>query len=244
MRTVCFVLLLFCSHLVAAQSGEEIISKMYSKYHGKWHKTLTFVQKTEFYKNDSLKGTQTWYEAIKYPNLFRIDLGSPDSGNTSLWRDGIAYRYKKHQMISSRGDANELIFLLGGMYSYSLDSVKNMMKSFKFDLSKSYDSVWQGNKIYVVGSDSVGQEADQFWVDKKRLVVVRLLQFTEGRKSDARFSGHVKKGNSWVESKVDFYINDKLVQKEFYQSISTDVSLPDEFFHPALLFDKHWYKKD
>lgn len=244
MRNILLLILCLQSLYTYAQSGEEVVNRMYNKYHGKWHQTLTFVQKTEFYRNDSLKGTQTWYEAIKYPELFRIDIGSPDSGNTSLFRNGVTYRYKNKQMVSSRGGENDLIFLLGGMYFQPLDSVKETMKSLHIDISQMHDTVWKGEKVYVIGSDSAGKRADQFWVDKKKLVVVRLIQFNKDRKTDAQFSGHIRKGESWVETKVSFYVNDKLVQKEIYTSISTATELPDTFFHPATLFESHWFVKE
>jgi hypothetical protein len=243
MRIILLLIFSFCYLFATARSGEDIVNKMYNKYHGKWHPTLTFVQKTEFYRNDSLKSTQTWYEAIKYPKLFRIDIGSPDSGNTSLFRNDVTYRYKNKQLISSRGGENELIFLLGGIYFLPLDSVKRTMNSLHIDISQMHDTVWKGEKVYVIGSDSVGKRADQFWVDKKKLVVVRLIQFNKDRKTDAQFSGHVRKGESWVETKVSFYVNDKLMQNEFYTSISTIRDLPDELFHPATLFESHWFVK-
>jgi hypothetical protein len=55
-------------------NSEKVLKQMYDRYSGKWYHTFTFVQKTENFKNDSLVKTSTWYEAIMFPDKFRIDL--------------------------------------------------------------------------------------------------------------------------------------------------------------------------
>ena len=54
-------------------NSEKVLKQMYDRYSGKWYHTFTFVQTTESYKNDSLSKTSTWYEAVMFPDKFRID---------------------------------------------------------------------------------------------------------------------------------------------------------------------------
>ena len=66
--------LIFCSFFTKKDS-EEVLQKMYRQYAGKWMHSFTFNQTTENYRNDSLIRTATWYEAVVYPDKFRIDFG-------------------------------------------------------------------------------------------------------------------------------------------------------------------------
>ena len=58
-----------------------LLHKMYDRYQGKWHHSLTFNQTTEQYRHDSLIRSATWYERILYPDKLRIDFDSVQSGN-------------------------------------------------------------------------------------------------------------------------------------------------------------------
>jgi hypothetical protein len=62
-------------------NSKEVLTSMYKRYHGTWHKSLKFNQTTERFRNDSLVNTATWYETIVYPDLLRIDIGSAKRAN-------------------------------------------------------------------------------------------------------------------------------------------------------------------
>ena len=84
-KSLLLLLALSFSGLLPADSGgKEILKMMHDRYAGKWYRTLTFNQKTEMYQNDSLLQTQTWYEALIFPDKFRIDFGPSDSGNSVI----------------------------------------------------------------------------------------------------------------------------------------------------------------
>ncbi len=57
------------------KDAEAVLREMHNKYAGKWYKSFTFTQTTEQFRNDSLLKTSTWYEAIIFPDKFRIDFG-------------------------------------------------------------------------------------------------------------------------------------------------------------------------
>jgi len=50
-----FAASLLCGESVFAQTGEDLVKQMHKKYYGRWYHTLTFVQTTDIYRNDSLK---------------------------------------------------------------------------------------------------------------------------------------------------------------------------------------------
>src|SRR5262249_48285840 len=82
-------------------TGHDIVKKMHDRYAGKWYRSFTFSQTTEVYRNDSLRSTQTWYEFIRFPERFRMDFGSADSGNAAIFRRDSCYRFRNGKLRST-----------------------------------------------------------------------------------------------------------------------------------------------
>ena len=232
-------ILLVCVAIAAlaftkATTGEDIVKKMYSKYAGKWHKALVFKQTTERYRNDSLKSTQTWHEYMLAPDKLRIDIEPLDKGNSIIFRADSTYSIRNSKVVAARADENDLIFLLGGLYFYPLEKSTAKLKSLGYDLTKSYEDTYNGKPIYVIGASSKDDlSVNQLWVDKKDLYLVRMIKHEKQTKQDAQFTGHQKIGNGWTETKVHFYVNDKLLQVETYFDCKEAESLDEKMFDPA-----------
>jgi len=158
-------------------SGRDIVKKMHDRYAGKWYHTLTFTQTTEMYRNDSLRGTQTWHEFIRFPDRFRMDFGAADSGNAVIFRGDSAYRYRNGQLRSVTINNNEgLIFLLGGIYFYRLEQTCQILSdSLHFDLTQTREDNWKGHPVYVIGKEG----ANQLWIDQQNLCLVRMIKATK-----------------------------------------------------------------
>ncbi|MDP4259955.1 MAG: hypothetical protein Q8937_17145 [Bacteroidota bacterium] len=220
-------------------TGRDVIHQTYLRYAGKWYRSFVFNQNTEFYRNDSLKGTQVWYEAIKYPALFRIDFGDKDSGNAVIYKGDSSYGFRNGKLRGARKDDNDLTFLLGGMYFYTEGRVMQQLKAWNYDLDKAHEEVFEGKPVLVVGTAIKGDTGvNQLWFDKQDLYLVRLIKFDGGRREDGIFEGQKKFGGGWAETKCRFYFNDKLIQIENYFDCKQDVPLDDAFFEPAVFLKR------
>jgi hypothetical protein len=220
----------------------DVLKKMYDRYHDKWYGSLTFVQTTERYRNDSLVNTSTWYEAILFPNEFRIDFGNPQHGDAVIYRNDSVFSFQKGQLKKSGAQFNDLTFLLGGMYFIPFDSSLARLRSLHYDLDKSRQDVWRGRPVYVIGAAGKDEKLNQLWIDKEKLVLVRFLKYDDGRKAEGIFDNHIQLSGGWSETSCTFYINDKLIQKEFYKDCKPDVALDPMLFDPASFGKWHWYK--
>jgi len=212
-------------------SGRDIVKKMHDRYAGKWYHTLTFTQTTEMYRNDSLRGTQTWHEFIRFPDRFRMDFGAADSGNAVIFRGDSAYRYRNGQLRSVTINNNEgLIFLLGGIYFYRLEQTCQILSdSLHFDLTRTREDNWKGHPVYVIGKEG----ANQLWIDQQNLCLVRMIK--ADNQMDARFEDWQPFGGGYCETKCQFYIKGKLIQTEIYHECKTDITLEDRIFDPSKL---------
>lgn len=229
----CFFMVAIMVSMRPAPGGKEVLKKMHDRYAGKWYKTLTFNQTTEIYHNDSLVRSETWYENIKFPNDFRIDFGNPDSGNAVIYKNDSSYLFRRGHKVNVRPDANDLLFLLGGMYFYGFDEVTAKMKSFGYNLGKFHEDTWKGKDVYVIGAGKGEDSANQLWIEKQNYSPVRMLKYEDKNKEEAYFENHVKLSGGFTETLVHFFINDKLVQVEKYHDLKADVEINPAIFDPV-----------
>jgi hypothetical protein len=196
---------------------------------------------TENYRNDSLVKTATWYEAIKYPDNFRIDFGDIKSGNAVIFNKDSAYNFRNGKLSRVTINNNDLTFLLGGMYFYPFEDVLNTLTRLGYDLNKFHEDKWQNNAVYVIGADNNNEKVNQLWIDKKNLYVVRFFKYENGHKEEGQLNDHKRFGNGWSETSFSFYLDDKLFQKEIYHDCKANVFIDPRVFDPSLFGTVHWY---
>lgn len=216
-------------------TSQDVLLKMYNRYHNKWHKSLKFNQTTEQFRNDSLIRTATWYEQIVYPDLLRIDFNSAKSSNGVIFRHDSTYVFRNDKVVRSSRDENELIFFLGGMYFIPFDKVLNHFSELHYDLSKYHADTWKGRPVYVIGADNNGDKVNQLWVDQEKLVAVRFIKYDNNTKEEGFFEQQIPLKGAWSETKCSFYINDKILQVETYHDVVADAPVDMNVFDPAMI---------
>ncbi|GAC1303808.1 MAG: hypothetical protein NVSMB24_10320 [Mucilaginibacter sp.] len=227
--------LLFPFHTPKNATSQDVLLKMYNRYHNKWHKSLKFNQTTEQFRNDSLIRTATWYEQIVYPDLLRIDFNSEKSSNGVIFRHDSTYVFRNNKVVRSSKDENELIFFLGGMYFMPFDKVLNHFAGLHYDLSKYHTDTWKGKPVYVIGADNIGDKVNQLWIDREKLVAVRFIKYDNNTKEEGLFEQQIPLKGAWSETKCNFYINDKILQVETYHDVVAGGPVDMSAFEPATI---------
>jgi hypothetical protein len=223
-----------------AQDVHPKFKAIHQQFYGKWPKTITFVQKTENYRADTVFRSQTWYEAGIFPNLFRIDIGDPKDGNAIIYRGDSTYNFRKSQKLKPNVNPNILVYLLGGMFFETIDQVNQKLKSASFDLSKYYKTTWKGHDVEVFGVANADSTKSQLWYDSKEHYLVRMIQQEEKSRLECQFENHQKVGNMWHEGFVKIFVGGKLVQTEAYSDFKINVTLNPDFFNPDKFGSWHW----
>ena len=227
------VIAIACSFSVpATKDAESVLKDMFKRYSGKWYRSFSFNQTTENYVNDSLVRTSTWYEHIVFPDKFRIDFGDAANGNAAIYLKDSVYSFRKGRLVRTDLNDLDLTFLLGGMYFYTFDEAKAKLKAQGYDLGKYCEANLNGKPVYVIGASSAEEKTNQVWIDNEKLVVLKFLRYQDGKKEEGIFSGHQLHGEAWSETACDFYINDKLVQKEKYHDCKANVAIDLSIFDP------------
>jgi outer membrane lipoprotein-sorting protein len=246
-----FLLLLLSIPVLAAKinNGEDLIAEMHKKYTKKWYKTLTFVQKTTFFNPDGTTRVQIWYEALSLPGKLRIDFDPLDKGNGAIFSDGMQHAFRDGKLARSQPLVHPLLVLGFDVYGQLVEKTVGQLKELGIDLSVLHEETWQGKPAYVVGAKQGDLRSPQFWIDKKNLYFVRLIQPTGKDKAniqETQFNKYQKvKGGGWISPEVIFIVDGKQTLLEEYSDVQTDVSLDKNLFDPNnwMTADRKYFQK-
>ncbi|HVE58037.1 MAG TPA: hypothetical protein VNB22_14495 [Pyrinomonadaceae bacterium] len=238
LKIIALLLLLTALPAFAAKitNGEQLVTAMHKKYAGKWYKTLTFVQKTTQYKPDGTTQVSTWYEAMSVPGKLRVDVTPLEDGNGFMFVDNMQHSIKGGKLLRSTPRIHPLLVLGFDVYAQPVETTVKLLKDLEIDLSVLHEETWQGKPVYVVGAKQGDLNAPQFWIDKKNLYFVRLIELGGKDKKqvqETQFNKYQKaKGGGWVSAEVIFNVDGKKVITEDYSDIQTDVKLDEKLFDP------------
>ena len=220
----------------AIQNGEALVRAMHARYEKTWYETATFTQKSTTYSPDGTTKVATWYEAASLPGKLRIDIGEPSEGNAAILVDNTAYFFQKGQQASTRPYMNMLLVLGFDIYRQSPEATLAELKQEGIDVAKFHEEDWQGEPAYVVGAEQGDLKSKQFWVEKKRLLFVRIIEPDQKDPNvieDTRFTDYRPAGQAFIAARVEVYSAGKLVFTEDYTDIRTGNKLDPATFDPA-----------
>ena len=233
--------------LMHPTSSLELIQAMHARYADSWYEMLTFEQETIEYRADRAD-TSSWYEAMIIPGRLRIDIGAPSSGNAYIFRNDSLYVFSEGNVVVARQSLHPLLLLGFDVYRSSPEILHLHLDSLGFDLDVFSESDWQGRRAYVVGAETGDESRPQFWIDKERLVFVRMLQPAGpdgASQQEVQFNGYQELGGGWIAPEVDFYLDGTLTMTERYSEIEIDMDLDSALFSPeTALQTRHWVEPE
>ena len=227
--------LLASAVLATPPSGREIVRAMHDRYAGKWYRTLSFVQKNTATRPDGSQEHSVWHEYAALPGKLRIEFVPADSGNGVLFVNDSQFVFKADTLGNASAFIHPLMVLGFDVYFEPADRTVARLERLKFDLATVHEDTWGGRPVYVVGARAGDLRARQFWVDRERLVFVRLLepgQRDTSRISDIRFNKYQPARDAWLSAEVAFLVDGQQRWLEEYTEIKTDAPLADALFDP------------
>jgi len=229
------------SQMHQINSTEELFTYWKKQYSNEALKSFTFTQKTIRFKDGKPQDTSIWYEAIQYPDLFRIDFGSKEKANINLCRNDSLYALRDGEIVFAGEEIQEFL-IEGGLYFLQIEESLRKLKARGIDVSKFHETKYEGRPTYVIGTAKKDRSAPQIWFDKERRYVVwRLSKLKKGSIMEVRYDDFKKINGYWIESTVDFLIDGEMVQKEKYKNIDTNPELVPEIFKRTSFMDYYWH---
>jgi len=242
---LCFASLAAVAPAQEIKSGDALLRAMHDRYQHDWYETLTFTQKSITHNSDGSTKSETWHEALLLPGKLRIDIGPPSEGNGMLVADGTLTAFKDGKIVRTTPFVHMLLVLGFDVYRQPPETTIQQAKEQGFELSKIQEEIWQGEPVYVVGADKGDLKSKQFWVEKKRLLFVRLIepdQRDPATTADTRFVDYRQLSPGWVAAGVEFYLDGKEVFSEEYTDIEANPKLNPAIFDLAQFSTQHWEK--
>lgn len=224
--------------------GAAVVRAMRSRYDGQWYSSLTFVQTTIL--TQPAPRTEIWHEALQFPGLLRIDIAPLDSGNTILFRNDSLYRFRQGKVAGSRPFVHPLMVLGFDVYFDAPEKTVARLTGLGFDLSQVHETTWQGKPVYVVGALAGDSMTKQFWIEKERLLFVRMLEPApdgSGKVVETQFNRYQPLGKGWIAVEVLFNVGGQTVTREEYAEVRGGVSLPTVLFDPARYGAPEWVRR-
>jgi hypothetical protein len=236
-------LALLGSH-AAPKSGEDLVRQMHDRYAGKWYRNLTFVQTTTFPD----RPPETWYEAGTIPGKLRIDIAPLDSMKAFVYLGDSAIIFHGGKRVAAHQDRNLLMTLGFDVYGQSPETTIGQLKAQSIDLNKIREDTWNGTKVWVVGADKGDTTTNQFWIEQKLLLFVRLIEAHESQKDpsgppnrlDITIENYQPLGKAWVAPRCVIKVNGKEVQREEYRDIRADVKLQSDLYDTETYHKATW----
>lgn len=216
----------------ALTTSAALVRAMRDRYDGKWYRTLTFVQKTTIRLPSGGQVVQTWHEALQVPGRLRIETDRASKTGTLFARDSV-YAFNSGKLVRADTGLNDLLVLGFDVYAMTPERAERVLRRLGFDLSRMHEDTWQGTPVYVVGAARGDTVSKQFWIERDRLLFVRMLQRTRRGYSDTRFGQYVAAGNGWLATRVEQFTNGRRSLLEEYSDVRVNVDLPASVFDPG-----------
>lgn len=220
----------------AITTAEQLVTAMHDRYAGKWYPTLAFVQKNTRYLGGGRTDTSTWSEVLSLPGKLRIDVEPRANGNGNIYRNDTVYVFNSGRLVRQTRAPHPLLLLGFDVYFIPVERSLAGLREIGFDLSRMHEATWQGRPAYVVGAAAGDARSRQFWIDRDRLIFVRMIEPSRRdttKTSEIRFNRYYQVGEAWLAPEVEFLIDGARDFLEEYTQIKTGMPVDESVFDPG-----------
>lgn len=237
-----FVMLLLAGCNAAVDTPEALLQQQHERWYRGEDYAVTFVQQTIMHRPDGRIDTTLWYEAGMLGKL-RIDFAPIGAGNGMLFRDGKRFILRGGAVVREDSERNPLQLVLMDALVQPVSTTLLELTQLGFDVTQLSEAHWKGRPAYVIGNrsdeemdaDSARLMHPQVWVDQSTLHTVRILTPIAGSTSsllDVHVDAYTPIAGTEHESRLSFYMDNRLFQEEIYTELRFRDPLPESLFDP------------
>ncbi len=211
------------------ETGKDVIAKMKESKDGELFELISFHQKSQALKNDSVLSTQTWVEYYKQPGHLLIKYDSLDSDAGMIFRKDSMYRFSYGMLRGQTYRPHELLILGFDVYHQPVEKTLNQLKNLNYNLEMAKDTTIMDLQGYLIGNPA----SKAFFIDKERWLFRKSFMITSGDTISTSFSNYKDTEKGPLALHVSFYRNQNKVFQEIYYNIKFPEELPDALFLPG-----------
>lgn len=206
-----------------------LIEAMHRRYVDTWYRTLSFTQATSRKEPDGTVTEETWREWAAFPGRLRIEMDDPTGGLDALFVGDSTYYYRDGELVAAQAERNPLLLWGFDVYVQPPAETLAILEAEGVDLGAFRADRWDGRAAYVLGTPETGE----VWVDRERLLFVRLVEPGPGRAlQDVRFENYEPLGDAWIAPRVEVWVDGDLVFWEVYSDMQADPEVDPVLFDP------------
>jgi hypothetical protein len=130
---------------------------------------------------------------------------------------------------------NPLLVLGFDVYGQPPERTSAILRELGFPGGPVREDTWDGRPVWVVGGAPGDLHTHQYWIDRERMVFVRLLQPFPGDTAqtfDVRFNKYRPLGGGWIAPEVEALVGGERTLYEEYFDVRENPRLDDAMFDP------------
>lgn len=212
--------------------GAAVISAVHNRYGAAWFRTLTMVQATTV-TVAGLEVPQTWFVAWSAPGRLRVDIGGASKGDGAIYTSDSVYNFSSGLLTRGDTGVNALQVLAFDIYAEPMDTTVSALLLRGFDFAQMHDALFDGRLCYVIGAATpMDLRSPQIWIDKERLLVMRLIEPTRQGIADTKYSQYVATGGGWFAADITQLLDGQPHLREVASQLKSNVPLDSALFDP------------
>ena len=214
-------------------TGFEVIKMMHDKYtNGKWYKTLSFSQTTNFFEDGEIKKKEIWHEIMASPGRLHIRYEDFKSGSGMIFYNDSMFTFENFKLVAKQRLIHDLIVLSNDVYHQPIEKTYQQLKELEYNLGYCYKDSINGRAVYVIGRREKQEDYNYFVIDAENLYFVKMYKKRAKYVREIEFNKYVNIDGFWVESFITFYKDGKIDTTEEYYDIKANIPVDTNVFIP------------
>jgi sialate O-acetylesterase len=201
--------------------GRALVRAMHARYADRWYRDFMLVQDVTYYEDGRETGQERMAEYISLPGRVRAIIGDIEEGDADIYVDGAFHRFEDGQAVGRLPTVHAVLVTGFDVYAQDPERTIAQLEELGIDLERVSESAWDGRPAWVVGAAPGDGETPQMWVEKDRLLCVRVLSQRPYGVLDVEMGGYEPLGEGWIATELVFKRNGDLALREDYAEFRT-----------------------
>jgi hypothetical protein len=218
----------------APNTGEAVIDAMHRRYENTWYETVSFSETTTRRTPADTMVTETWNEALLIPGRLRIDVVGANP-KTSYICNADSFFVVRGDSVTRLLQRNLLLLMGFDVYRQPVEKTLTVLRAQHFAMTPVRTDMWEGREVYVIGAPKGDLHTRQLWIDRDRLLFVRVLEPNAKDSTQAdeyRFDNYKLEPHGWISETVIGMTAGKITLKEDYSNVRINAQLNPAMFVP------------
>lgn len=219
-------------------AGVKVLERMHRRYAGKWFTRVAALREARF--EDGRR--EWWAERMEAPDHRRLDVLPVGASVSLVFRGDSIYERSGAGPARAIHRPHPLRILSFDVYHDAPSRTATRLAVTGIRLDLVHEEEWRGRPAIVVGADLGDRNRSQFWIDRERLVLVRVVEVVPApvgageapaRVRETWLEDYGRLGAGWVARRLQHFHNGERFLLERVDSIALRSALEPGAFAPA-----------